>query len=1854
MKKSKILLCSVILVFLFTEIFAQNPGNKSSQTSVSLVSQTSNITVGFSVNSVNFIDVETPKGKAKIVRLDNGSPLLVKGAPDLSKLTTSVIIDNMAMYVAKVIDSAFTDYTNIEIAPGKGNLYRDVNPAKVAYEYGTEYNTDAFFPSNVVSLRQPYILRNKRGQTIVANMVQYNPVKKILRVYSNLVVELVVTKAPVVNGLQPIKNIGGTAEFDKIFSRQFLNYTTEKYTPIDETGTMLVICHPDYTEAMQPFVNWKNQRGLPTQLVEFSSQTTGTTASTLKTYVTNYYNSNNLSFLLLVGDSDKIPVLSKSGDSDVAYSYIQGSDSYPEFFVGRFSAQTVDHVNTQVERAIFYEKMLNTNDSWLNNAIGIASSEGGGGQGDDGESDQTHMNNIRTDLLNYGYSTVDQIYDPGASATAVANSLNAGRGVINYVGHGSDTYWVTSGFGVNNMASLTNVNKLPFIFDVACVNGNFVGQTCFAEGFMRSTSNGQPTGAATIIASTINQSWEPPMDGQDEMNDILVESYTNNIKRTFGGVAYNGCMHMNDEYGADGAEMTDTWTTFGDPSLLLRTSTPELMTVNHPAEILMGQNSFMVDCSFDGALATLSVNNQLVGSAVVSNGSANIAFTAFTEVAQCSIVVTAYNKVTYIGTVSVIPAEGPYISIQSFSIDDTNGNQNGEVENGETFAINLNLKNVGVETAQNVVATLSTTDTNFIISQNNFSFNNIDASATATGGNFEASVKNNLTNLYNAAFTVTITSGEKVWQKQFSIKVNAPELSVLNFSVVEDGTFGDGNGRIDPGEKGYINAEIINSGLNAAQNVEVNILTTNPYLEFAATDTIINTIDINQTANLQFLVTANSATVNGTVCNIELSVIGNQLIEFTDSITIGLKPQVEIGNGEIVITEYPFNNYYENNRSQMLFLSSEFSSGQQTITNLAFNFSRVTESESKRDLKNFTIKLGYTSQNAVENGYLSINNPVSVYSSDVFYIPEQTGWYTFDINSFDFNPQLGNLVIEIVWGDNGDYCASSDRTKLLATQTNFNSVAYGTNDSQTPPNFTNSSTNRPNVRFTFQSQQQQMSDVVFTVVDAANQLPLANAVITIGSLVLQTGSDGQVNYQLAYGQYNIIASLPLFFDYNTTITIDNSTTNITLPLVTIGNTSVVEVFVTDGQNPLTNTIVSAFGKQANTNNQGIAVFNTIPDGSYTINVQKSGYYLLDTTVNVDSDTLFNIVLTKIPVFTATFNISSNNVPLEGAQIDISTATGTTNSNGEYVFDNLYSTDNLAYTISKSGYYTVTDTFFVTRQNIVVNVAMVQIPDLTVNVSGYYGPVNVATVLFQNRVTATNEQGQAVFADVSTGSRLPVRVSKAGYYAAYDTVDVTLTNVEINVYLKKITDVVVTVSHADSLIEGASVKLNSLIRQTNQNGQAVFESVQSTNNAIITITNSGYLTKSDTINITFDDMLYTANITPIPDVKYTVLNSGAVVGNAKVTINNITLLTNEQGIVLFTDIYPGKWPVTIVKDGFYTVNDTVEVDTQNIEKNINLAFIPDVTVNVKHKGNPVSGAKVYLGNHYVVANTNGHALFTDITKGSYQLTVKKDNFVDYIGTFQVADTNTLANVNIELVTYKVEFTVACDGQVLAGAIVNINDTNIVANNNGIASINLPIADNYQYIVTHNGYYNNNGQLSVTNSNIERDINLVLITYNVTFNITGTIGNVSLANVTFNNNTKTTNTQGTVMFSGVAPKNGLTFIVEHSSFYTYNNNIDIYCDTTIDVNLRGLGITNNTNFNVTVYPNPAVNNIFINANSTLINNVVLYNTNGIIVSEYNNLSMQKIITIDTHVLKPGLYIIAVETNNGKFYKQVIIEK
>lgn len=618
-------------------------------------------------------EVMTPAGLAVTVSLDNATPIQEAGAPDLPKVTASLVIPDQAGMSLRILSAQYVDYPDLLVAPSKGNLMRDTDPATVPYTFGPAYQQNAFWPPDLSGTRDPFIMRNVRGQTVVLYPFSYNAATRVLRVCTEITAELVRTAE---TGVNPLSVQGSVKKIDRsflpLFSNAFLNFDNVTYTPVPEYGNLLVICHGNYLDAIQPYVDWKRASGYPVELVPKDSA--GSTAAQIKTYIANYYNTKGLTHVLLVGDAPQIPTNTGGGlggPSDNAYGYIVGSDHYPEVFVGRFSAETTAQLDIQVQRTLEYEQNPQLPaDDWFTSVTGIASNQG---PGDDGEMDYQHIRNLQTQCLNYTYTDNPELFDgsqggndaPGdPTPPMVASEVNAGTGLMVYCGHGSKTSWGSSGFSNTNVNQLTNQGMYPFIWSVACVNGDFVsGNPCFAEAWLRANQGGQPTGAVGFLGSTINQSWNPPMEGQDEMVRLLTENDTNLILRSFVGLSMHGCMKMIQAYGTDGAHMADTWTTFGDPTLMVRTAPPSTLTVSYDTLLFVTDSTLAVYCSVPDARVTATVADSILATGLIVNDTVVLTFPPLTIPADTiRLVVTAYNTIPYQGLLVVRDIPAPVVA----------------------------------------------------------------------------------------------------------------------------------------------------------------------------------------------------------------------------------------------------------------------------------------------------------------------------------------------------------------------------------------------------------------------------------------------------------------------------------------------------------------------------------------------------------------------------------------------------------------------------------------------------------------------------------------------------------------------------------------------------------------------------------------------------------------------------------------------------------------------------------------------------------------------------------------------------------------------------------------------------------------------------------------------------------------------------------------------------------------------------------------------------------------------------------------------------------------------------------------
>ncbi len=665
-------------------------GNADAETSV----------IKFSLSQFSLNTVQAARGEANIANILNGTPLLEAGMPDLPKYTTSLIIPDKKEMGTLIISSKYKDYENIEIAPSKGSFSRKINPKDVPYTYGAAYTKNEFFPGKLTDLNDPYIMRDYRGQTVNFYPIQYNPVTKTVRVYYEIVAKVISIGE---NGKNQLEREEGAAvidpEFNQIYSGKFLNYASAKqnisrspqYTPVNEEGSMLIISHKNFLTTMEPFVKWKKLKGIRTEIVDVA--TVGTTAAAIQTYIANYYKANkNLKYVLLVGDDTEVPSSTSGGDpSDNKYGCLAGTDSYVEVFVGRFSGSTAADIATQATRTLKYEKEMKGTETYLNKGVAVASGD---------ETDDVNcINGLITQMKGSTYSTVDKI--TSGSGTQLVDKINQGGvGYIPHSGHGLKTSFGSISFSTSSCAKLTNTTAWPYMFCLACDVGIFTKGTCLAEAMLRASSNGSPTGFVATQMAAISQPWYEPYDALKEQNAILTDQYQNNSKWTFGGIAMNGCAKMIDNFPKTGPNVSDTWIIFGDPSLLVFTANPTNMTISHAKSIALGATVLPVSCTEKGALISLTLDGEIIGTAYSNGGSTNVAISPAlaTSLSSIQVTVTAKNRIPYFGNVTIS---------STVSVDEQDGAEGVSVyPNPASKNLHVNLGN----TAQEKEMTISMVD----------------------------------------------------------------------------------------------------------------------------------------------------------------------------------------------------------------------------------------------------------------------------------------------------------------------------------------------------------------------------------------------------------------------------------------------------------------------------------------------------------------------------------------------------------------------------------------------------------------------------------------------------------------------------------------------------------------------------------------------------------------------------------------------------------------------------------------------------------------------------------------------------------------------------------------------------------------------------------------------------------------------------------------------------------------------------------------------------------------------------------------------------------------------------------------
>ena len=1013
----------LLLVFCSSLLLAQGL-----DVQVSVLSQTQTKTVlAVSIDEANLETLNWDEQSLIAPLLTDGTPILKEGYPEMFRLSENILLQGNESAIVKIKDVVYLELSDVDILPSKGNLYRDTDPATVALNYGKVYDESELYPKQLASLSSSYRMRGVSGQTLWLNPVQYNPADKVLRVSTSFTVEIIDEQAS-----SSIKSISKGQE--EILEKRFLNYSAleARYDPISEVGSMLVISAADYMESVEDLVDWKIRKGMETTLIDVAD--IGDTPEDILNYIQEFYDNNNLAYVLLVGDENVIPTIQTSNNNacDHCYSYVDGDDHYADIFVGRFNGENAEHIRTMVDRTLEYEINPNTDVDWMSKAIGLGSNEG---PGDDGEYDYEHLNNLKIQMLDYNFTEIFECYqgsnaqasptigepsadlDGGPSTQSLIDHIDNGVSFLNYTGHGGHTSLSTGGYDINAVDQQTNNGRYPYLVAVACCVGDFQNDfgagPCLGDAWIRATDNstGLPTGGIGGVFSSILQSWAPPMEGQDEMTNILTENALYPTRHTIGGVSLMGMASMIDAYEGGGIDMADTWNIFGDPSVVLRTAMPQQLVVNHAPFVSINAGSISIACEVEGATIAASHEGTILGVGTVENGLLNLELNNIAGPITFILTGTAYNHIPYQSEVSVTVDAGVYMISSINYVNDANGNDNGLADYSEQVSVDLDFSNVGLADADDLSAEVTTTSTDVVMLNGTIPSipSLIQGTNTIVTDAFSFEVNGYVLDGAIVPFQIEITDGVDIWYSNVSVMLHAPKLAIDELVDMSDDASAQSNGRFDAGETVTITIEVENAG--SADLYTVNHLLTedSPYITIDEASIISNTLANGDLVSLEFDVSADaSVPLNHKVSFDFSSESGNYADEIEFDLNVNLN--LEDFEDDVYIAEYISDGLYP-----------WFTDYTNSVSGTSSMRSGDIDDE---QLSEMTISI-----DVVEAGDLIFNSRVSTeegYDYLVFYINDfEVGAWSGEIpwSSYSFPLNVGQY--DLRWSYTKDFTVSS-------------------------------------------------------------------------------------------------------------------------------------------------------------------------------------------------------------------------------------------------------------------------------------------------------------------------------------------------------------------------------------------------------------------------------------------------------------------------------------------------------------------------------------------------------------------------------------------------------------------------------------------------------------------------------------------------------------------------------------------------------------------------------------------------------------------------------------------------------------
>ena len=749
------------------------------------------------------------------------------------------------------------------------------------------YQPDA----QTVSIHALGVMRNIRIAELKIAPVQYNPVQGVLKILRSIDFEVTYLN-PDVQKTQHYQlvyeNHGFNSAKSQVVNTLSSSYKSQASKNITSQVPLkyIIVSNPMFKTALQPFVEWKKQKGFTVVEAYTDQPEVGTTNTSIRAFLKSHYDNATLSnpaqtFVLLVGDTEQIPAFWKSGAAGSHHSHVTDldyaeytDDYFPDCYYGRFSARTVQELVPQINKTINYETLNHFDESCLNRAILIA-----------GNNVPTEWISCVNGQINYtynhyinsvfGFSEVYKFLNQ-ENYSSIYDRLNQGVGIGVYTAHGTDTGWSGPMFSISNITNMTNTNRYGFFIGNCCNSNRYEQPVCFGEAFLRAENKG----AVGYIGASNETVWEEdfywavgyrsqitptPRYQTDKLGAFDKWFHTHNEDYsqwfiTASGIIQGGNLAVESSPSNLKQYYWEIYNLMGDPSLMPWIKTPKTLTANYPPALTLSAQTMSVKTVPYSYIALRSGLNILAAAFTDENGNAELRFTPIGETTPLTLVVSAQNYRFYSVQIPVIVPLNAFLNIEQM-LPHT-------VAAGTTIPLNLTLKNIGTQNIESAYLKLYSDNPYLSILSDSLYAGDLSISDIKDIQGFEITVAGNTPDKTVAALYFEMHYNGKTTIQKMYLELHAPQFKIQQAQVIES--------------LNQINVVIKNIGTAQTGDYTVQAQSLHSAVSIAGGSLHFFNLDVEDEQSVEFPFTTNSETDLNSVYPILLTVYNTeQLVQDT-------------------------------------------------------------------------------------------------------------------------------------------------------------------------------------------------------------------------------------------------------------------------------------------------------------------------------------------------------------------------------------------------------------------------------------------------------------------------------------------------------------------------------------------------------------------------------------------------------------------------------------------------------------------------------------------------------------------------------------------------------------------------------------------------------------------------------------------------------------------------------------------------------------------------------------------------------------------------------------------------------------